>query len=95
VLLGDGYYADRSAKQTTEILHRRGMELETQMEAIKATISDLEAEAKFFESTAAEASVRPFLCPCEEYISGIVYWFTDCNNNLVEVIGKEKKKENG
>ncbi|XP_051227928.1 uncharacterized protein [Lolium perenne] len=56
VLLGDGYYADRSAKQTTEILHRRGMELETQMEAIKATISDLEAEAKFFESTAAEAS---------------------------------------
>lgn len=56
VLLGDGYYADRSAKQTTEILHRRGMELEAQMEAIKATISDLEAEAKFFESTAAEAS---------------------------------------
>uniref|UniRef100_A0ACD5XG85 Uncharacterized protein n=1 Tax=Avena sativa TaxID=4498 RepID=A0ACD5XG85_AVESA len=56
VLLGDGYYADRSAKQTIEILHRRGTELETQMEAIKATISDLEAEAKFFESTAAEAS---------------------------------------
>ncbi|KAF7032516.1 hypothetical protein CFC21_043677 [Triticum aestivum] len=56
VLLGDGYYADRSAKQTTEILHRRGMELEAQMEGIKATISDLEAEAKFFESTAAEAS---------------------------------------
>ncbi|CAM0884499.1 unnamed protein product [Alopecurus aequalis] len=56
VLLGDGYYADRSAKQTTEILHRRGMELETQMATIKANISDLEAEAKFFESTAAEAS---------------------------------------
>jgi len=56
VLLGDGYYADRSAKQTIEILHRRGTELETQMEAIKATIANLEAEAKFFESTAAEAS---------------------------------------
>ncbi|KAL6839932.1 hypothetical protein ACP4OV_029742 [Aristida adscensionis] len=56
VLLGEGYYAERSAKQTTEILHRRGLELETQVEAMKAIISDLEAEAKFFESTAAEAS---------------------------------------
>ncbi|XP_052166731.1 uncharacterized protein LOC127783581 [Oryza glaberrima] len=56
VLLGEGYYVERSAKQTTEILHRRGMELEAQVEAMKATISDLEAEAKFFESTAAEAS---------------------------------------
>uniref|UniRef100_A0A0D9V9U2 RNA polymerase II subunit 5-mediating protein homolog n=1 Tax=Leersia perrieri TaxID=77586 RepID=A0A0D9V9U2_9ORYZ len=56
VLLGEGYYVERSAKQTTEILHRRGMELEGQVEAMKATISDLEAEAKFFESTAAEAS---------------------------------------
>ncbi|RLM60669.1 unconventional prefoldin RPB5 interactor [Panicum miliaceum] len=56
VLLGEGYYAERSAKQTTDILHRWGVELEAQVEAMKATISDLEAEAKFFESTAAEAS---------------------------------------
>ncbi|CAL4945750.1 unnamed protein product [Urochloa decumbens] len=56
VLLGEGYYAERSAKQTTDILHRRGVELEAQVEAMKSTISDLEAEAKFFESTAAEAS---------------------------------------
>ncbi|KAG8078968.1 hypothetical protein GUJ93_ZPchr0007g3089 [Zizania palustris] len=56
VLLGEGYYAERSAKQTTEILRRRGMELEAQVEAMKATIADFEAEAKFFESTAAEAS---------------------------------------
>jgi unconventional prefoldin RPB5 interactor 1 len=34
------------------------VELEAQVEAMKATISDLEAEAKFSESTAAEASVR-------------------------------------
>jgi unconventional prefoldin RPB5 interactor 1 len=58
VLLGEGYYAERSAKQTTEILHRRGLELEAQVEKMQATISDLEAEAKFFESTATEASVR-------------------------------------
>ncbi|XP_066307894.1 uncharacterized protein [Miscanthus floridulus] len=56
VLLGEGYYAERSAKQTTDILHRRGQELEAQVEAMKATIADLEAEAKFFESTATEAS---------------------------------------
>jgi len=56
VLLGEGYYAERSAKQTTDILRRRGVELEAQVEAMKATISDLETEAKFFESTAAEAS---------------------------------------
>lgn len=59
MLLGEGYYAERSAKQTTDILHRRGQELEAQVEAMKATIADLEAEAKFFESTATEASVRP------------------------------------
>ena len=58
MLLGEGYYAERSAKQTTDILHRRGQELEAQVEAMKATIADLEAEAKFFESTATEASVR-------------------------------------
>ncbi|XP_066307896.1 protein transport protein SEC7-like isoform X3 [Miscanthus floridulus] len=34
----------------------RGQELEAQVEAMKATIADLEAEAKFFESTATEAS---------------------------------------
>lgn len=56
VLLGEGYYAERSAKQTTDILRRRGQELEAQVEAMKATIADLEAEAKFFESTATEAS---------------------------------------
>ncbi|AQK98368.1 Prefoldin chaperone subunit family protein [Zea mays] len=56
VLLGEGYYAERSAKQTTNILHRRGQELEAQVEAMKATIADLEAEAKFFEFTATEAS---------------------------------------
>lgn len=95
MLLGDGYYADRSAKQATEILHRRGMELEPQMEAIKATISDLEAEAKFFESTADEASVR-LLCPVIS--PGMVCWYTSvqlrgyCSSNLVEVTGKGKRK---
>ncbi|ONM34878.1 Prefoldin chaperone subunit family protein [Zea mays] len=64
VLLGEGYYAERSAKQTTDILHRRGQELEAQVEAMKATITDLEAEANFFESTATEASV-----------GSLSYWF--------------------
>ncbi|XP_078167597.1 prefoldin chaperone subunit family protein isoform X2 [Carex rostrata] len=56
VLLGEGYYAERSAKQTVEILLRRGKSLEDQIDFLKATISDLEAEAKFFSSTATEAA---------------------------------------
>ncbi|RZS09146.1 hypothetical protein BHM03_00040200 [Ensete ventricosum] len=56
VLLGEGYYAERTAKQTVEILQRRGKALERQVESLKATMVDLEAEAKFFDSTAAEAA---------------------------------------
>ncbi|KAG6468042.1 hypothetical protein ZIOFF_072608 [Zingiber officinale] len=55
VLLGDGYYAERTAKQTMDILHRRGKVMEAQVEALKATMLDLEAEAKFFNSTTEEA----------------------------------------
>lgn len=57
MLLGEGYYAERTAKQTAEILRRRGKDLEAQIESLKATMLDLEAEAKFFNSTAAEAAV--------------------------------------
>ncbi|XP_008813686.1 RNA polymerase II subunit 5-mediating protein homolog isoform X2 [Phoenix dactylifera] len=56
VLLGEGYYADRTAKQTIEILQRRGKALEAQVEFLKAMMSDLEAESKFFNSTATEAA---------------------------------------
>ncbi|XP_031493996.1 uncharacterized protein LOC116260060 [Nymphaea colorata] len=56
VLLGEGYYAERTAKQTVEILQRRGKTLQSQVEALKATIRDLLAEASFFNSTAAEAA---------------------------------------
>lgn len=57
MLLGEGYYADRTAKQTIEILRRRGKALEDQVESSKATMLDLEMESKFFNSTAAEAAV--------------------------------------
>lgn len=57
MLLGEGYYAERTAKQTAEILRRRGKDLEAQIESLKAAMLDLEAEAKFFNSTAAEAAV--------------------------------------
>ncbi|KAG6506503.1 hypothetical protein ZIOFF_031827 [Zingiber officinale] len=55
VLLGDGYYAERTVKQTMDILHRRGKAMEAQVEALKATMLDLEAEAEFFNSTTEEA----------------------------------------
>lgn len=60
MLLGDGYYAERTSKQTVEILRRREKSLESQMAALNASLLDLEAEAKFFDSTAAEARVSHF-----------------------------------
>ncbi|KAF3782014.1 RNA polymerase II subunit 5-mediating protein-like protein [Nymphaea thermarum] len=62
VLLGEGYYAERTAKQTVEILQRRGKTLQSQVEALKATIRDLQAEASFFNSTAAEAAQCGLQC---------------------------------
>ncbi|XP_019159039.1 PREDICTED: RNA polymerase II subunit 5-mediating protein homolog isoform X2 [Ipomoea nil] len=56
VLLGEGYYADRTSKETTEILTRRGKALESQVQSIKAVMQDLKAEASFFDTTAAESA---------------------------------------
>ncbi|GLT45849.1 hypothetical protein SLA2020_196510 [Shorea laevis] len=56
VLLGEGYYAERTAKQTVEILKRRGKSLESQVNSLKATTEDLKLEASFFDTTALEAS---------------------------------------
>ncbi|XP_042470811.1 RNA polymerase II subunit 5-mediating protein homolog isoform X3 [Zingiber officinale] len=67
VLLGDGYYAERTAKQTMDILHRRGKAMEAQVEALKATMLDLEAEVKFFNSTAEEA-IEGIVEIREEYV---------------------------
>ncbi|KAJ0969251.1 hypothetical protein J5N97_022128 [Dioscorea zingiberensis] len=67
VLLGEGYYADRTARQTVEILKRRGKSLESQVESLKAVMMDLEAEAKFFNSTASEAA-EGFVDIREEYV---------------------------
>ncbi|XP_065876797.1 uncharacterized protein [Euphorbia lathyris] len=56
VLLGEGYYAERTAKQTVEILKRRGKGLDSQVESLKANMKDLRAQASFFDSTASEAA---------------------------------------
>lgn len=55
VLLGEGYYAERTSKQTVEILDRRGKALESQVDSLKAMMKDLKAEVSFFDATAAEA----------------------------------------
>lgn len=57
VLLGDGYYAERTSKQTVEILKRRGKALISQVDSLNAMVEDLKAEASFFDATAAEAAV--------------------------------------
>ncbi|XP_049415276.1 uncharacterized protein LOC125878020 isoform X2 [Solanum stenotomum] len=56
VLLGEGHYAERTAKQTVEIMNRRGKALEVQVESVKALMQDLKAEASFFCATASEAA---------------------------------------
>ncbi|XP_024989382.1 RNA polymerase II subunit 5-mediating protein homolog isoform X2 [Cynara cardunculus var. scolymus] len=56
VLLGEGYYAERTSKQTIEILKRRGKDLESQIETLNAVIKDLKFEASFFDDTAIEAA---------------------------------------
>ncbi|XP_010052068.2 RNA polymerase II subunit 5-mediating protein homolog [Eucalyptus grandis] len=56
VLLGEGYYAERTSKQTVEILKRRGKALETHVDSLKSIIEDLKTEASFFDKTASEAA---------------------------------------
>ncbi|EPS59879.1 hypothetical protein M569_14925, partial [Genlisea aurea] len=56
VLLGEGYYAERSAKQTVEILKRRSKVLKSQVQSIHAVMQDLQAEADFFNAMAFESS---------------------------------------
>ncbi|GMJ09880.1 hypothetical protein HRI_004657200 [Hibiscus trionum] len=56
VLLGESYYADRTAKQTVEILKRRGKSLMSKVDALKAEMQDLKAEASFFDSTTSEVA---------------------------------------
>lgn len=58
VLLGEGYYAERSAKQAAEILMRRSEFIKAKIDALNNQIKDLEAEASFAKDTAAEAAVR-------------------------------------
>ncbi|KAF9592538.1 hypothetical protein IFM89_015232 [Coptis chinensis] len=56
VLLGEGYYAERTSKQTVDILQRRGKALDSQVDSLKAVMLDLKTEASFFGTTAAEAA---------------------------------------
>ncbi|XP_027908947.1 RNA polymerase II subunit 5-mediating protein homolog isoform X1 [Vigna unguiculata] len=56
VLLGEGYYAERTLKQTVEILQRRGKSLDSHVDSLEANIKDLEAEASFFNATASQVA---------------------------------------
>lgn len=58
VLLGENHYAERSARQTIEILDRRSEFLDQKIAGVEAQIADLEAESSFVTNTAEEAKVR-------------------------------------
>ena len=57
VLLGEGYYVDRTSKQTIDILRQRGKSLDSQVHSLEADITDLKTEQSFFSTTASEAEV--------------------------------------
>lgn len=61
VLLGEGYYGERSSKQTVNILERRNEFLLRKISSVESQIADLEAEGAFASNTAAEAKVCFFL----------------------------------
>lgn len=69
VLLGEGYYAERTSKQTVEILKRRGKSLDSQVDSLKAMMDNLKAEASFFDATASEAE-EGLVEIREEYVEG-------------------------
>jgi hypothetical protein len=77
VLLGEGYYAERSAKQAVEILERRSEFLDSKINSTKVHIGDLEAEAAFVKNIADEAAVCSlslFLCPSISFFCCFDSW---------------------
>ncbi|XP_010522601.1 PREDICTED: RNA polymerase II subunit 5-mediating protein homolog isoform X2 [Tarenaya hassleriana] len=56
LLLGENYYAERTSKQTVDVLKRREKTLNSQLNSLKAEIEDLRTEASFFTRTASEAA---------------------------------------
>ncbi|XP_072053156.1 LRR receptor kinase SERL2-like isoform X5 [Arachis hypogaea] len=56
VFLREGYYVEKTFKQTAEILKQRGMGLESQLDSLEVIIKDLQAETMFFGQTIAEAA---------------------------------------
>ncbi|KAK7404995.1 hypothetical protein VNO78_06106 [Psophocarpus tetragonolobus] len=68
VLLGEGYYAERTSKQTVEVLQRRGKSLDSQVDSLEANIKDLEAEASFFNATASQVAGEGLVEIREDYL---------------------------
>ncbi|KAK2434706.1 RNA polymerase II subunit 5-mediating protein [Trifolium repens] len=58
VLLGEGYYADRTSKQTVEILQRRGKSLDSQVESLQAMINNLASFINVADSEVAGGLVE-------------------------------------
>jgi unconventional prefoldin RPB5 interactor 1 len=89
VLLGEGYYAERSAKQAVEILERRSEFLDSKINATKVHIGDLEAEATFVKNIADEAAAGVVEIK-EEYTEPTEFSFQQTNpvEDVTPVDGK-------
>ncbi|RZB66122.1 RNA polymerase II subunit 5-mediating protein-like isoform D, partial [Glycine soja] len=60
VLLGEGYYAERTSKQTVEILQQRRKSLDSRVDSLEANIKDPQAEASFLNATTSFLVARFF-----------------------------------
>lgn len=96
VLLGESYYAERTSRQTVEILKRRGKMLDYQVEALKGEIEDLKVEVSFFDATAAEAKVQllscwtfwcgKWLCMATDKQYSFILQIIDSENTILQVM---------
>eukprot|EP00039_Didymoeca_costata_P003274 m.66529 g.66529 ORF g.66529 m.66529 type:complete len:164 (-) comp11813_c0_seq4:890-1381(-) len=59
VLLGDGYFVERSAKQTLEIISRRMAATEEKIDAVGKQLEDFETRKNFSSNVVDEENITP------------------------------------
>ncbi|CAM6123129.1 unnamed protein product [Calypogeia fissa] len=90
VLLGENHYAERSAKQTVEILDRRSQFLDQKIAGTKAQIADLEAESAFVSNTAEEAKAG-LVEIREEYLGSGQLQLNQASNSTITAAGPSRE----
>lgn len=72
--MGEGYYADRTSKQTVEILQRRGKSLDSQVDSLQLMINNLNSFIKVADSEVEVCFTISLI------ILRIFYFYLHCGN---------------